>query len=382
MAGVLLLALAKTTPAQKGGMDVKEIARRVVKESLQLGEKDYVLIYTWAHTIDLAEALSVEAMKAGAVSTIMLESDNVYRAVLSEVPEENLRKTPLHMLAALDALTAEIALAGPEDPSVFEAGSPARMSAMNEAYHPLMEKSRERKIRGAYVQYGFATPERAKRYGVDHTAWSQGLASALTADLKQISKECREIATILEKAKQIEISHPNGTRIKMNLVGRKANAQDGIVEKEDIAKGHLWANLPTGSVSCAPKETSVNGKVVIEKMALWGKVVKNLTWEFKDGKLVSHKADENESVFTEFLGGASGDKDRFASFSIGLNPKATPTGANLTDWFVRGAVSFGIGNNEDLGGENETDFGWSATLLGATVKVDGKTLVDKGKLKI
>ncbi|MCH7761344.1 hypothetical protein IIA15_08130, partial [candidate division TA06 bacterium] len=47
-----------------------------------------------------------------------------------------------------------------------------------------------------------------------------------------------------------------------------------------------------------------------------------------------------------------------------------------------GAVSFGIGDNKDLGGENVTDFGWSATLLGATVKVDGKTLVEKGKLKI
>ena len=361
---------------------MKEIARRVVKESLQLGEKDYVMIHTWAHNIDLAEALAVEAMKANAVPTITFFSDNLHRAMLSEVPEENLKKTPLHMLAALDAITAEIVLAGPEDPRVFEAGSPAKASAMGEASHSLMEKSREKKVRGAYIQNGFATPERARRYGVDHVAWSQGLADALTVDLKRLSQEGKKIAALLEKAKRIEVSHPNGTQIKMELIGRTASVQDGIVGKEDIAEGHLWATLPTGNVAVAPKETSVNGMVVIEKMALWGKVVKNLRWNFTDGKLASFKADENEAVFSEFIGAASGDKDRFASLSIGLNPKATPTGTNLTDWIVRGAVSFGIGSNKDLGGENETDFGWSATLLGATVKVDGKAVVDKGRLRI
>jgi leucyl aminopeptidase (aminopeptidase T) len=382
VAAFLLLAFANVSSAQEGGMGVQEIAQRVVHESLKLGEEDYVLITTWAHTIPLAEALALEAMKAGAVPTIVLESDNLYRSVLSEVPEENLKKTPLHMLAALDAVTAEISLSGPEDPSVFEAGSPASVSAMNEAYHPLMEKSRTKKIRGAYIQYGFATPERAKRYGVDHTTWSQGLSGALTSDLKKISRDCKIMASIFENAKKIEVTHSNGTKLKMSLAGRAASAQDGIVDASDIAKGHLWATLPAGNVTCAPNETSVNGKVVVEKMALWGQVVKNLTWNFKDGKLVSYKAGENEKVFAEFLNGATGDKDRFASISIGLNPHAKSTGANLTDWIVRGAISLGIGNNEDLGGENKTDFGWSVTLLGATVKVDGKTIVDKGKLKI
>ena len=366
----------------KEGMDVKEIARRVVNESLRLGDKDYVTIFTWAHTIDLAEALSLEAMKSGAVPTIILESDNLYRSVLAEVPLEHLKKTPLPMLSALDAITAEISLSGPKDPSVFEAGSPAKMGAMNEASHPIMEKSRERKIRSAYVQYGFATPERASRYGVDHASWSQGLSSALTADLKKISIEGKKIALIFENSKTIEISHPNGTKIKMNLIGRKASIQDGILDEEDIAKGHLGVSLPTGNVSVAPKETSVNGKVVFEKMALWGRIVKNLTWNFKDGKLVSYKADENGDIFAEFLKGATGDKDMYGSLSIGLNPLATPTGVNLTDWIVRGAVSLGIGKNKELGGENKSDFEWSATLLGATVKVDGQTLVEKGKLKM
>ena len=378
---VLLFALSWGSPAQEK-MDMKEIAMRVVKESLQLGEKDYLIINTWAHTTDLAEALSLEAMKAGAVPAILYESDNLYRSFLSEIPSENLRKTPLHMLSALDAITAEISLSGPKDPSVFEAGSPALRSAMDEAMHPMMEKSRERKIRGAYIQYGFATPERAERYGVDHASWNQGMINALTADLEELSMDGQKIASILENAKTIEVSHSNGTKIKMELMGRKANVQDGIVDENDIAKGHLWVELPTGNVSVAPKETSVNGKVVFGKTALWGKIVRNLTWNFKYGRLVSFKADENEGVFSEFYGGAKGEKDRFASLSIGLNPKATPTGTGLTDWIVRGAVSLGIGGNKDLGGENQTDFGWSGTLLGATVKVDGKTVIEKGQLKI
>ena len=84
LAGLLLLTFAQFLNAQSGKMEmkyktsdaeitVKEIARRVVHESLQLGENDYVTIYTWAHTIAMAEALSLEAMKAGAVPTIILD---------------------------------------------------------------------------------------------------------------------------------------------------------------------------------------------------------------------------------------------------------------------------------------------------------------------
>jgi hypothetical protein len=43
-------------------------------------------------------------------------------------------------------------------------------------------------------------------------------------------------------------------------------------------------------------------------------------------------------------------------------------------------VYIGLGNNQLLGGSNNTEFGWSAPVVKATVEVDGKTVVKDGRL--
>ncbi len=48
----------------------------------------------------------------------------------------------------------------------------------------------------------------------------------------------------------------------------------------------------------------------------------------------------------------TGAKDRFASFGIGLNKKLLP--GSLNSVYAEGVVSFGIGDNKDFGGDNES----------------------------
>ncbi len=55
-------------------------------------------------------------------------------------------------------------------------------------------------------------------------------------------------------------------------------------------------------------------------------------------------------------------------------------GYNLTDWFSSGVVGISVGNNDYLGGINNTTFHWGATVLRATVKLDGTEIVSNGKL--
>lgn len=358
----------------------QQLAEQVIRKSLALQEGEEYIIETFQHTIPLAAALSVEASKVGAHSHVMLSTDEAYQRYLAEVPEEYLKQSSPLMLKAYDSLSAMTFLGGPEDPAIFEEMPAKRMSAMGEAERPFQEKFLERKIRGVGIELGQVTPQRAKKYGLDYDTWSTAFRAALGADLTEIAKVGQGLVSAIEGGTTVRVTAKNGTDLQFEVAGRKAYLEDGIVDAEDIKRGNLFASLPAGSVSIAPRETTANGTVIFDKMALWGRVLTDVRWTFKDGQVTDYSVGDNAQIWEDFYGPATGDKDRIAGFTVGLNPKAQPLGVNLTDWFVSGAVGIAIGNNDFLEGVNKTPFHWNATLLGATATLDGTEIVKEGKL--
>ena len=89
------------------------------------------------------------------------------------------------------------------------------------------------------------------------------------------------------------------------------------------------------------------------------------------------KAKRNFEVISKLFEKASGDRDKIGYIQIGLNPKAQY--GYLMDYIVEGAVQIGIGDNEYIGGKNNSSFGLAATLGKATLKLDGKTLIKNGR---
>nr|MDO8134080.1 hypothetical protein [Candidatus Njordarchaeum guaymaensis] len=49
---------------------------------------------------------------------------------------------------------------------------------------------------------------------------------------------------------------------------------------------------------------------------------------------------------------------------------------------VLGTATIGIGDNRELGGENESSWMFNVTVSKPTVKLDGKPLVKKGKFTV
>ncbi len=356
------------------------LAEQVVRKSLALREGEEYFIETWQHTIPLAEALYVEAAKAGAHPHLLLFTDEAYKRYLSEVPEEHIRTPSNLMLEAYSSLNATTHLGGPEDPAIFEKMPAERMSAMGEAEKPFHDRFLERKIRGVGIDLGTVTPYRAVKYGIDYDAWSRSLRNALRTDLSDISRVGADFVSLLEGGREVHITARNGTDLTFEIEGRKAHLEDGIVDAADLKKGSLWASLPAGGVTIAPRETTANGTAVFDKMALWGRVLTNLRWTFEDGRLVKYAVGRNRNTWEKFYGPATGDKDRIASFSVGLNPRGRALGLNLTDWYLAGVVGIGIGNNDFLGGTNKTTFHWGGSILRATVELDGREIVSNGKL--
>lgn len=358
----------------------EELARTVVKDSLRVDSSDVVTITTWDHTIDAANAMAVECFRQGADAMISLWTDEYYYGVLRELSEESLRVPSKICEAFTEAETATINMFGPKNPEGLKKLSPSKVNAWAEgercSHYP---RNIERKIRNVGLPLALLTPERAKVYGFKFEGWKDMVNRALTADLKKMSKSGRSLALALEKASTVHLTAANGTDLTFELNRRPVHVDDGIIDKQDIAKQSFDAQLPAGSVLTTVVETSGNGKVIFDQpLHQMGLNIPAIELKFKSGKLASMKAKKNIEIITKQYESASGDKDRISFLQIGLNPKAEH--GYLTDYIVEGAVQIGIGDNEYIGGKNCSSFGMAATISRANLQADGKMIVRNGQL--
>src|SRR3989442_5733983 len=91
------------------------LANQVVRRSLGLGWNDVLTIYSYIPTIPLAEALSLEARRAGSDTHITLMTDDLWFTSMQELPSRWLRG-PSPAASALDGVTtAHVYLGGPGD---------------------------------------------------------------------------------------------------------------------------------------------------------------------------------------------------------------------------------------------------------------------------
>jgi aminopeptidase len=360
---------------------VKEIAKRVVNECLQIKPDEQVRIFTWDHTLDYATALAVEVENAGGVSYTALQTNDFYWSYMKEVPEAQFTRLQKATFSQLDQTDAAIALGGPKDPSVFPTVSDGRVGKWVDAQKPMGDKFMERKIRTLNLPIGLVTPERAKTYGFDYDNWQRVSTNSLDVDHSKISALAGKIESRLRNATDIRVTAANGTDLKMKLKGRPVHIHDGIIDKRDIEMGTIFEALPAGAVELAPDETSAQGTILYDQpTALAGKMLSGLKLQFENGRVTNYTATANLNTFKESFENTTGDKDRIANIVIGLNPRSELIGF-FTDRYVQGTVSIGIGGNQGIGGTNDSSFGHEETLRKPTLTVDGYKLVDQGRIQ-
>jgi leucyl aminopeptidase (aminopeptidase T) len=165
----------------------------------------------------------------------------------------------------------------------------------------------------------------------------------------------------------------------LKVSGRKWYLSDGVVDAEDVRNKNLNDGIPAGTIFVAPLEDSAQGVISFNAgTPLMGHKVTGLRLAFKDGKVVKLTGNTSTAKLEKNWEQGTGDKDTIAYFGIGFNPKAE-TGYTVNN-VACGAVSVGVGGNEFLGGKNKPGFFHLDTITGATVKADGRTILQKGRI--
>jgi aminopeptidase len=389
---ILLASFAASTifgfvaPAFAQQPNFDELAKRIVETSVSVKPGDVVIVNGGKHNLSLMEDLTIEANKAGGMSTMFISTDKVDRSFNVDVPEKFLEQQPTYFVEWIKQVDVWIGLPSEEDNKAVIAGVPeTRFAKAAKASQVITDSLMSNpKLRGVFI--GYPTKEDAAANHMDFTAYSNMHWNAVNADYKQISAKGKAIQAALQGAKSVHITSPAGTDVTFSIADRQVYVDDGVMTPEKAASKTFlgrFVNLPGGSVFGSGIETSANGKVVIPKSTCRYDPMDGVSFEFKDGKLQDFKAGQNGKCFVDSMAPYDGPKDVFGQFSIGLNPALKVVeegGATYWPGNGEGVVYIGMGGNELLGGTNKTQGGWAFPVLNSTVTADGKVILKDGQI--
>src|SRR3989442_5121981 len=212
------------------------LARQVVHTSLRLGWKDVFTIYTYPPTIPLAEALALEARRAGSDTHLTLMTDDLWFTSMEELSTKWLRTASRDERAMAEAETAHISLGGPADAGRMRDIPPEKFEANSLGGDRQHEPRRKRRVRDIDLPIGRLTPERAETYGLDYEKWHGSYHKALAVDLKEIQRAGAALARPPRGRKKVRVDSEAGAHPRVETKTTTPIASDSIISAEDIRR--------------------------------------------------------------------------------------------------------------------------------------------------
>jgi aminopeptidase len=362
-------------------MDSNSIAAIIVR-ALKLGPGERVLIrYDPGYMQDLVLPLRERIREAGAVDLGALEYVQNPGRLESYPADEARRRTVAQVQSQafeelLNTVDVYLWLAASKDRDLY--------TAEDAAIRKWLQKGGTRRE----IHFHWASGSMGvDGLPVEHTPDLDSLyRNALDIDYAELS-DTQDRAIALLRSGTVHVTTPAGTDLTFSIGDRPFNKQNGDASIPRVQSARVFVDreieLPAGVIRVAPMEQSVQGKMVIPEARFGNVVARNLRLQFKDGRITGISADENgrevESQFSKV-----GDVAyRFREFGLGLNPALLiPPGSPVIPYYGYGAgvVRLSLGDNQELGGAVKGSFVRWFFFPDTTVEVNGRRLVQDGKL--
>ena len=366
-----------------GDRDYRAVAEKVVGQNAGVREGDVVWLFGRDEDLPLLEDIAVEVQKRGGSPLVTVGTEHLGRRMYDEVP------------AKYDTIPSEVnlKLAGFVDVVIgTEAGEQRtlkgvpqeRIEARSRAGAPMVALMRKRGVRAAFLGNGlYPSAERAEQLDISRRKLAELLYGGLNVDYEQLQRSGEAIRQVLAAGKEVRITAPNGTDLRVRIGGRPVNVSDGIISAEDRRRGgpatSVW--LPAGEVYVMPVPGSAEGVLVTDVDFYSGARVEGLRLEFKQGKVASMTAKSGLEALKAEYDAAGRGKDVLSVLDLGINSGLKlPADKPIHAWSRAGMVTVGIGDNSWAGGDINIGFGMAPYVSNATVAVDGQAVIRDGKL--
>ncbi len=208
----------------------------------------------------------------------------------------------------------------------------------------------------------------------------QMISGGIEADFVAQRPLCRRIADRFTAARQVRLTSPGGTDLRLSVEGRPGNAHACIVD----APGQFTA-VPNIEANISPVEGSAEGVIVADASIPYLGI-----------GVLRHpvRLAVSQGATTEITGGDQANRIReilraqnhpsvynIAQLAVGLNPKCTEvTGVMLNDEGVFGTVHIGIGTSANIGGMVKAPTHFDLLMHCPTLELDGICVLRDGQL--
>jgi aminopeptidase len=360
------------------------VGAQIATRNLGVKPGEPVLLFGTAEYMNMLEDFAVQVRKAGGSPAIVVESERLTRLAFDSVPPERDADRPEAFLALAKAFPAMIILDRVQSEATLRHVPSERLEARAKAFQPLMEEINRLNRRQVYLGNDmFPTEDNARRHGMSREELDRLFWEGVNVDPSALAAAGEAVRAALRTGKAVRITNPTGTNLTLGLAGHTPYFSDGVITAEEAKIGAasqmVW--LPAGEVYVRIAPGSANGTIVADRLTFEGDEIEGLRIEVKNGRVTNLSASKGLERFKARYDAASAGKDAITVLDIGVNPNITiPENSKLRTYTPAGMVTISLGNDTWAGGSNNATFGMPIVLSGAQLTVDGKPIVENGKL--
>jgi leucyl aminopeptidase (aminopeptidase T) len=175
----------------------------------------------------------------------------------------------------------------------------------------------------------------------------------------------------------VHITSAAGTDVTIPIEGRTGLSDDG-----DLRAPAAFGNLPAGEGFIAPVENGTNGRIVFDG-SIWpvGILEEPLTVDIADG-YATDLSGPRAQEFRSWIEPHGREAFAVAELGIGTNDSAKLTGNVLEDEKILGTIHVAFGDNHSFGGNVRVPSHQDGIVMAPTVRIDGTTVLEDGRLLV
>jgi 2,5-dihydroxypyridine 5,6-dioxygenase len=205
-------------------------------------------------------------------------------------------------------------------------------------------------------------------------------AGGILGDFEENDRVGRKIGEVMAAGKTIRMTSLGGTDLTGEITGRPVQYETGLFREPG-----QFAALPNSELNISPIEGCTEGVIIGDVRLMGYGIIREepVTIEVKSGEVANVSGDKAADYLRETLK-AFNDRSAYnlAEFAVGLNPASRTYATNLEDLGKLGFGHHGIGSNYAIGGSVAAPCHIDIIYAAASLYIDDKLILDKGKLTI
>lgn len=331
--------------------EIKKLAKNLVNYSCRVQKGEKVLIEgIGIECKDLVKALIKEVYEVGGYPFVTLKDTTVTREILKGMSVEEAKMMAKFELTRMKEMDAYIGIRGGENAFELSDISEENMKIYTENFMKpvhLMERVNNTK----WVILRYPNSSMAQLAGTSVESFEKFYFDVCNLDYSKMSRAMDKLVELLNRTDKVRVVAQN-TDITFSIKDIPAVKCCGL------------RNIPDGEVYTAPIRESVNGVITYNAPSSYqGTTFENISFTFKDGKIVEATANYTEKLNT-ILDSDEGAR-YIGEFAIGVNPYILkPMKDTLFDEKIAGSIHFTPGQAYKMADNgNRSTIHWDLVLI-------------------